>query len=153
MKIEENINRFSTDGAETRYPILEKLALIVVMHSIAMLTTQSLQKILHSSSQSGRMPKWAIELSKYAIEYRNQTSVKSQVLADFLIDLPHELVSDNLPSAEKWILHVDGASSQHGSGVGVRIESPTSEILEQSFCLEFPASNNEEEYEALIAGL
>jgi len=33
------------------------------------------------------------------------------------------------------------------------LESPTSEILEQSFRLLFTASNNEAEYEALIVGL
>jgi len=37
--------------------------------------------------------------------------------------------------------------------VGIKLESPTSEILEQSFRLLFTASNNEAEYEALIAGL
>ncbi|KAG7529855.1 Ribonuclease H-like superfamily [Arabidopsis suecica] len=40
-------------------------------------------------------------------------------------------------------MHVDGASSRHGSGIGVRLESPTGEILEQSFRLGFPTSNNE----------
>jgi len=37
--------------------------------------------------------------------------------------------------------------------VGIKLESPTSEILEQSFRLLFSASNNEAEYEALIARL
>lgn len=50
-------------------------------------------------------------------------------------------------------LYVDGASSRHGLGVGIRLESPTGEVLEQSFRPEFKASNNEAAYEALIAGL
>lgn len=37
--------------------------------------------------------------------------------------------------------------------MGVRLKSPTWEVLEQSFHLGFLASNNEAEYEALIAGL
>ncbi|KAL1207511.1 hypothetical protein V5N11_007103 [Cardamine amara subsp. amara] len=37
--------------------------------------------------------------------------------------------------------------------VGIRFETPTSEIIEQSFRLLFSASNNEAKYEALIAGL
>ena len=52
-----------------------------------------------------------------------------------------------------WILHVDGFSSKQGSGIGIRLTSPTVEVLEQSFRLVFHASNNEAEYEALIAGL
>ena len=54
---------------------------------------------------------------------------------------------------QPWILHVDGASSKHGSGVGIRLTSPTGEVLEQSFRLAFNASNNEAEYESLLAGL
>ncbi|XP_013627220.1 PREDICTED: uncharacterized protein LOC106333302 [Brassica oleracea var. oleracea] len=53
----------------------------------------------------------------------------------------------------KRILHVDGSSSKQGSGIGIRLTSPTGEVLEQSFRLEFHASNNEAEYEALVAGL
>ncbi|KFK23565.1 hypothetical protein AALP_AAs45807U000100, partial [Arabis alpina] len=52
-----------------------------------------------------------------------------------------------------WELHVDGSSSKNGSGVGIRLASPTGEILEQSFRLGFKASNNEAEYEAIIAGV
>lgn len=52
-----------------------------------------------------------------------------------------------------WILHVDGFSSKQGSGIGIRLTSPTGEVLEQSFRLVFHASSNEAEYEALIAGL
>ncbi|KFK23479.1 hypothetical protein AALP_AAs38854U000100, partial [Arabis alpina] len=52
-----------------------------------------------------------------------------------------------------WELHVDGSSSKNGSGVGIRLASPTGEILEQSFRLGFRASNNEAEYEAIIAGM
>ncbi|XP_024016289.1 uncharacterized protein LOC112089766 [Eutrema salsugineum] len=121
-------------------------------HSITVLTDQPLRTILHSPSQSGHLAKWAVELSEYDIEYKNRTSAKSQVLADFLIELPKEFVVEQQPP-ELWILHVDGSSSHRGSGVGIRLKSPSGEILKQSFRLEFPASNNESEYEALLAGL
>ncbi|XP_024016294.1 uncharacterized protein LOC112089770 [Eutrema salsugineum] len=152
------------NDAESRYPTLEKLALAVVTsarklrpyfqsHSITVLTDQPLRAILHNPSQSGRLAKWAIELSEYDIEYKNRTSAKSQVLANFLIELSPELVKADLTEAEKWVLHVDGSSSYKGSGIGIRLKTPTGELLEQSFRLDFPASNNEAEYEALIAGL
>ncbi|XP_018463421.1 uncharacterized protein LOC108834587 [Raphanus sativus] len=119
--------------------LLEKLAYAVVTsarklrpyfqsHTIVILTTFPIRTILHSPSQSGRLAKWAVELSEYDIDYRPRTSAKSQVLADFM-------------------------SSKQGSGIGIRLTSPTGEILEKSFRLEFHASNNEAEYEALIAGL
>jgi len=52
-----------------------------------------------------------------------------------------------------WKLHVDGASNQRGAGAGVVLISPEGVIHENAISIEFPASNNEAEYEALIAGL
>ncbi|RVW68383.1 hypothetical protein CK203_061701 [Vitis vinifera] len=40
-----------------------------------------------------------------------------------------------------------------GSGVGLLLQSPTGEHLEQAIRLGFPASNNEAEYEAILSGL
>ncbi|RVW31692.1 hypothetical protein CK203_103248 [Vitis vinifera] len=52
-----------------------------------------------------------------------------------------------------WSLHVDGASRSSGSGVGLFLKAPTGERLGQSIRLDFPASNNEAEYEAILSGL
>ncbi|KAG7559356.1 Integrase catalytic core [Arabidopsis thaliana x Arabidopsis arenosa] len=156
------ISKSITDP-ETRYTMMEKLALAVVTsarklrpyfqsHPIEVLTNQPLRTILHSPNQSGRLAKWAVELSEYDIEYKSRVSMKAQVLADFLTELP-VLGTPEQPENKTWKLYVDGSSSKQGSGVGVKLEYPTSEILEQSFRLLFNASNNEAEYEALIAGL
>ncbi|KAG7564205.1 Ribonuclease H domain [Arabidopsis suecica] len=156
------ISKSMTDP-ETRYTMMEKLALAVVTsarklrpyfqsHPVEVLTNQPLRTILHSPNQSGRLAKWAVELSEYDIEYKSRVSMKAQVLADFLTELP-VLGTLEQPENQTWKLYVDGSSSKQGSGVGIKLESPTSEILEQSFRLLFNASNNEAEYEALIAGL
>ena len=50
-------------------------------------------------------------------------------------------------------VHVDGASSAKGTGAGIIIITPEGILLEHSFRLGFNASNNEAEYEALLAGL
>ena len=50
-------------------------------------------------------------------------------------------------------MRVDGASRSSGSRVGLLLQSPTGEQLEQAIRLEFPASNNEVEYEAILPGL
>ncbi|KFK29385.1 hypothetical protein AALP_AA7G126600 [Arabis alpina] len=162
------VSKTLTD-AETRYPQLEMLALSVVIaarklrpyfksHSIVVLSTFPLRSVLHSPSQSGRQAKWAVELSEYDIEYRGRSCAKSQVLADFLIqllegDVAKEDSSQEATLSGEWQLHVDGSSSKSSYGIGIRLTSPTGEILEQSFRLGFKASNNEAEYEAILAGI
>lgn len=113
---------------------MEKLTLSVVMsagklgsyfqsHSIVILSSFPLRSVLHSPSQSRRLAKWAIELNEYDIEYRSRMCAKSQVLADFLIELPEKVSEEPTPSSA-WKLHADGSSSKHGSGVGIRLTSP-----------------------------
>lgn len=60
---------------------------------------------------------------------------------------------DDKRSLDEWILQVDGSSIVKGSGVGIYLKTPTGEIIEQSLQLGFKASNNEEEYEAMVARL
>ena len=48
---------------------------------------------------------------------------------------------------------MDGASRQMGAGLGLQLKVPTREVIEQAIRLNFSASNNEAEYEAIIAGL
>ena len=52
-----------------------------------------------------------------------------------------------------WRVFVDGVSSTMGDGVGIVIITPEGIRLERSFRLGFKVSNNEAEYEALIAEL
>jgi ribonuclease HI len=47
----------------------------------------------------------------------------------------------------------DGASSREGAGAGVVFVSPAQEIISLSYKLEFEATNNVAEYEALVLGL
>ena len=46
---------------------------------------------------------------------------------------------------------MNGASRQSGVGIGLQLTSPTGERIEQAVHLGFDISNNESEYEALIA--
>ncbi|RYQ98559.1 hypothetical protein Ahy_B07g086299 [Arachis hypogaea] len=54
---------------------------------------------------------------------------------------------------ESWKLHVDGSSNVTSGGAGVILESQNGVIIEQSVQYEFLVSNNQAEYEALLAGL
>ncbi|XP_065027568.1 uncharacterized protein LOC135651428 [Musa acuminata AAA Group] len=52
-----------------------------------------------------------------------------------------------------WTLHVDGSTITGVAGVGLILKSPTGETYERSVRLQFQATNNEAEYEALLHGL
>ncbi|KAL0345831.1 UNVERIFIED_CONTAM: hypothetical protein Sradi_4414400 [Sesamum radiatum] len=54
---------------------------------------------------------------------------------------------------EKWLLHVDGSSTIQDSRADIVITSPQGEDLEFAVKLDFKASNNEAEYEALTTGM
>jgi len=51
------------------------------------------------------------------------------------------------------VLSVDGSSNLKGSGAGVALEGPDGVLIEQSLRFVFKASNNQAEYEALLAGM
>ncbi|GJX95351.1 reverse transcriptase domain-containing protein [Tanacetum coccineum] len=57
----------------------------------------------------------------------------------------------NLP--EPWILFTDGSSCVDGSGAGLILTNPEGMEFTYALRFEFTATNNEAEYEALLAGL
>ena len=52
-----------------------------------------------------------------------------------------------------WEVHVDGASNQKGSGDGLVLTSSENVVVEKYLRLDFPATNNEAEYETLLEGM
>ena len=97
-----------------------------------------------------------------------RTSIKGQVLTDLVAEFTEpeieELPSDGnmdeklvsmisqycLPT---WEVHVDRASNQKGSGVELVPMSSKKVVIEKSLRLDFSATNNEAEYEALLEGI
>ncbi|CAL8169327.1 unnamed protein product [Prunus armeniaca] len=56
-------------------------------------------------------------------------------------------------SVPLWILHVDGSANQQGCGTGLVLTTPDGSKIEYALRFNFRTSNNEAEYEALLAGL
>ena len=75
-------------------------------------------------------------------------------MTDFVLKYSRKPIQRKEPSEKEWwTLLVDGASRSSGSEVGLLLQSPTGEHLEQAIRLGFPASNNEIEYEVIQSGL
>jgi len=65
------------------------------------------------------------------------------------------LFNDSQPNPDDfhWVLSVDGSSNQQESEDGVILEGLKGLLIEQALKFVFKASNNQAEYEALIAGM
>nr|GEX99539.1 reverse transcriptase domain-containing protein [Tanacetum cinerariifolium] len=86
---------------------------------------------------------------------RPRTSVKGKILADFLTEMPGD-APQAAPAAaqeEPWTLFTDGSSCMDGSGAGLILTKPKGVEFTYALRFQFAASNNEAEYEALVAGL
>ncbi|GJR80286.1 reverse transcriptase domain-containing protein [Tanacetum coccineum] len=156
-------------GPEINYTPMEKLVLALLSaskrlkryfqaHTIVVITDQPIKQLLSSSEISGRMLKWKFELEGYDIQYRPRTSIKGQIQADFIVERPEEKSPDEPMTEpeeilEPWTLFTDGSSCIDGSGVGLILTNPEGVEFTYAMRFTFEATNNEAEYEALIAGL
>jgi len=142
--------------------MIEKVALALIItarrmrvyfqnHEVIIRMDYPIARILSKPDLAGRMITWSVELSEYAIKYEPRGAIKTQVLADFIAKMGQE-PSTSLMQPE-WILYVDGSSSSKGAGAGIVLEGPGEILIEQSLRFGFKTSNNQAEYEALIAGL
>ncbi|XP_023914528.1 uncharacterized protein LOC112026078 [Quercus suber] len=90
--------------------------------------------------------------------------VKNQAIVDLLAQFPREgefLLDDEVPRKvamvevieEQWIMKFDESSTTHLGGTGIVLYHEEDEVVELSFKLEFPYSNNTAEYEAYLTRL
>ena len=64
-------------------------------HTIEVPTEYPMKQGLHKPETSGRLMKWAIELSEFDIRYKLKTAIKWQVLADFVMEFTLAELSEN----------------------------------------------------------
>ncbi|XP_017225028.1 uncharacterized protein LOC108201246 [Daucus carota subsp. sativus] len=106
---------------------------------------------------SGRLAAWTIELSQFNLEFNPRHSVKSQALSDFVAECTFStdlgIIKEPSSSDKSWTLFTDGSSTASVGGSGIILTSPEGFKVQQAVILGFSVTNNEAEYEALIAGL
>ncbi|GJY50334.1 reverse transcriptase domain-containing protein [Tanacetum coccineum] len=145
------------------------------------ITDQPIRQVLNKTETSGRLALWAVELGAFEIEYKPRNSVKGQVLADFLVEMLTGSVQQGNSNMQKeppsttvvvnadmeisiedndwendedvWTLFTDGSSREEGAGAGWVLTSPDEVEYVYALRLNFPSSNNESEYEAVLAGM
>lgn len=98
-KVQKPVNyvRKVLNGVKLNYSTIEKFVLAMIVASrklpsyfqaykIKVLTNQPSKNIIHSPKASGRLIKWAVGLGKFDIKYVLRTTIKTQALANILVD-------------------------------------------------------------------
>ncbi|KAI3777366.1 hypothetical protein L1987_47166 [Smallanthus sonchifolius] len=131
-------------GLETRYSTLENLVLALVhasqrlkryfqAHQVTVLTNHKLQNVMGKPELSGRLAQWAIELGAHKLTYKLIPSIKGQILADFVSEIPKEKATECAREEEEEqqaqgvkeirSLFTNDASNEEGCGAGLRLLS------------------------------
>nr|GEU81290.1 hypothetical protein [Tanacetum cinerariifolium] len=140
-----------------------------------------ISQIINNQEATGRLAKWGIKLEAYGIKYAPRSTIKGQVLADFLANTiaedsfaqikacgPNDALAEGKSKKEQeasetktyenlgteadvWKLYTDGASNEHGSGAGLILIDSEATNYSYAHRLNFANSNNDAEYEALLA--
>ena len=111
-------------------------------HTVNVLTDKPLRRAMSNLEAAGRLALWAKELSEFDIQYRLRTTIKRQIVADFIAEFTH----DEDKGAEKspiWSIYTDGSSNRQVGGAGIVLLSPEGDAIECMVRLDFPATNNE----------
>jgi hypothetical protein len=136
-------------GSKLLYSELEKIAYAVVMdtrklrhyfeaHKVAVLTDQPLNDLFINKEASSRIAKWATELSEHIIDFGKRSAIKSQVLADFVVDWtsPSNTAGDE-ELIPVWEIRCDGAWGHKGAGIAAIVTSPAGVKLRYAARLDY----------------
>jgi hypothetical protein len=150
------------------YPVLiafRKLRHYFQAHKISVVTSYPLRVVLHNPNTTGNVAKWDAELAEFELDFITRHAVKSQVLAGFVADWtpppchprgPNDIASEpRAPvfTGPHWTLFFDGSSRKKGADTGGLLLTLDGEQFKYMVHLEFKATNNVDEYKALIFGL
>ena len=157
---------------ETRYPRAERTYLAIVYASqrlhyyflaykVWLMTKyHAIKALLWQPILSKRISQWLLQLSRYDLRVGTPKVVKSQAIADFLVQFLGEEefslddeVLEEVAMVEKvreqWIMKFDESSTTQSRGVGVVLYHEEDKAVVLLFKLELPCSNNTSEYEAI----
>jgi hypothetical protein len=150
--------------SKMRYSQMQKLVYTILMtkrklrhyfdaHPITVVSKYPLGAVIQNPEVEGGIAKWVLELMGQNVTYAPHSVIKSQVLADFMVEWTKIQTPPASIEHETWTMFFDGSVMKEGAGVGLVFISPLGMRMEYLVRLHFPASNNTAEYEALINNL
>jgi ribonuclease HI len=148
-----------------RYPYYQKLAYAIYMmgkklphyfecHSIIVVASNPVFSILNNPDATGCVSLWGITLGPWEITYQRQSTIKSQVLPDFIAEWIEAQMPELPDLSNSWTIFVDGSKRVSRVGAGVVLVSPQGDRMRYVLRMRFPnPSNNEAEYKAVLHGM
>ena len=147
--------------AETHYPRAEKACLAIVYASQRlrhyflayevwlMTKSHAIKALLQQPILSSRISQWLLQLSQYDLRMGTPRAVKSQAIADLLVQFPREeefpLDDEVLGEVamaeevkEQWVMKFDGSSTTHSGGVGLVLYHEEDKAVALSFIWNSP---------------
>jgi hypothetical protein len=122
-------------------------------HWIEVHTSSTLGEILNNREATGKIAKWAIELSMYDIVYKPRAAIKAQALSDFMTEWTKIQTPPKEKDLKYWTINFDRSLQLQGVGAGILVTSPKGESFKYALQMHFSASNNAAKYEDLLHGL
>jgi hypothetical protein len=135
------------------YMAARKLKHYFEEHPIIVVSTTPLSEIIGCKDATGRVAKWAIELSAHTIQYKPKMTIKSQIIAHFFADWGEHQYLPPAPDSTYSRMNFDGSKMLGGLGAGIVFTSPKGDKLLYMLQIHLRASNSVAEYEALVHGL
>ena len=119
---------------------------------MVILIDKPLRRAMSNPKEAGRMALLVIELSKFDIRYYPRTAIKGQVVADFIAEFIN-MEDQGAEEHTQWSIHMDRSSNRQAGRASVVLHSLEGDKIECMVHLDLLTTNNEMEYEALVARL
>jgi hypothetical protein len=140
--------------SKARYQPVQKLLYAILItsrklryyfqeYSISVVTDYPLGDIMRNQDATGRFSKWVVELDALTIDFKPCTTIKSQVLVDFMAEWRENQLPTPTVRPEHWVMYFDGSLNLEGADAGVLLISPTGEQLKYVLQIFWKVSNNE----------
>jgi hypothetical protein len=94
-------------------------------------------EILNNKEATGKITKWAIELSMYDIVYKPRITIKAQALSDFVVEWTEMQTPPRERELEYWTINFDGSFQLQGVGAGILVTSPKGESFKYVLQMDF----------------
>ena len=98
-------------------------------HVVTVVSTAPIGEIMGCRDASGQVAKWAMELASHTILYEPCTMIKSQALADFLVDWTKTQYLPPPPDPTHGRMPSDGPRLRSSLGAGIVLSSPKGDQL------------------------